>query len=113
MGGEGGEVELAAIGATGGEDRQAADGALRVATERGAPTVAGVLASPRVGGAEEGDEGAGQQGQVPVEMAGFEMPELVADDHVAGRLVLATGLEQVAEQHHHAAAEEARRQGVE
>ena len=110
---EGGLVDLAVVLRPGRENQKPAPRALRIARKSGAPAVAGELAGARIGRAEEGHDPARQRQEVPVQMVGPQMADLVADDHVPRGQIVPAGVEEIRVEDDEAAPEELGGEGVE
>ena len=89
-----------------------------VAGHRGAAAIAAVLAGARVGRAEQREQARREKEHPHRQVAGGQVPELVADHEVqlvrpAGRIVAVAGLQQLGIDDDEAAAEQLGREGVE
>src|SRR5262249_12956398 len=80
---ERGEVDLRALRAACGQDRESEQSALTVPAERRSISIAGVFAGARVSAAQKRNEHAGRYDPDPPQMSGFDVAQLVAYDHIS------------------------------
>src|SRR5688500_10996016 len=83
--------------ATGRQDGQAKQGAVLIVRSGAAVTVTRILARPRECATNKRHEGHRQQKPMKPQMTSADVPQLVADDHVACGLIALACLEQVGE----------------